>query len=177
MEAHRLLLSMIVFGAVVGMLFVGKASITGFVPTAVASQELDINVYESQRYILSSPEISQLGSFALSGYVTGPGLVNVYLSDGATRLLAFSNKKKPGSSMEHITAMATLDIETNEMLNEIETLPAGYITGSGVFRNGCEDTCIIDEHLLVQQPLYLDIIVETGTSLHISEILFSTGSE
>src|SRR3972149_5850947 len=105
MESHRLVLSVVVFTIIVVTLFLGKPSITGFVPTETYTQSLDIDVFESQRFILSSEsgELLKLSSFSMAGSVDGGGLVNVYLTDGVKKWLVYSNKRKKGSSMEQIT--------------------------------------------------------------------------
>ena len=180
MESHRLLLGVIVVGIVFGALLFGKPSITGFVPTETYSQELNIDISDSQRFVLSSDESAlKLSSLALTGIVQGEGLVNVYLSDGSNNWLVFSNKKKQSSAMEHITGLAVheLDIQPSERLDKIETLPAGYKSEPGGFQNECVDTCMLQPDLLNKQSLYLDVIIEPGTHLHISGMRFSTGSE
>jgi len=177
MESQRLLLGAVVFGIIFLALFVGKANITGFVPAESFSQKLDIDVDVSQRFVISSEAGSlKLSSLSLSGSIYGNGLVNVYLSDGVTRWLAFSNKKKKGSSLEHITGMAvsSLDISPGEKLGRIESLPDGYVTYSGAFSNECAETCVLDPGLFSRSMLYLDVVVEPGTSLHVSELRFST---
>lgn len=176
MESHRLILGVVVVGIIFAALLIGRPSITGFVPTETYSQELDIHVVESQRFILTSD--LKISSLALSGSVQGSGLVNVYLS-GTYKWLVYSNKKKERSSMEQITGMAVqeLDISPGEKLNVIETLPLGYKTDSGAFQNECIETCLFSEDLTNRAALYLDVIVEPGTNLHISGIRFSTGSE
>ncbi len=180
MESHRLVLSVIVLTVIVVTLFLGKPSVTGFVSTETYTQSIDIDVFESQRFVLSSDgQLLRLSSFSMAGSVNGNGLINVYLTDGAKKWLVFSNKKKPGSSMEQITGMAVsdLDIEPGEKLNRIETLPSGYQTASGAFQNECIETCVLDEEMLNKPELYLDVVVEPGTSLHISEIRYSAMSE
>src|SRR3990172_984096 len=107
MESHRLVLSVIVLTVIVVTLFLGKPSVTGFVSTETYTQSIDIDVFESQRFVLSSDgQLLRLSSFSMAGSVNGNGLINVYLTDGAKKWLVFSNKKKPGSSMEDITGMA-----------------------------------------------------------------------
>ncbi len=181
MESQRLLLGFIVAGIIFVTLFLGNPSITGFVPTEIYSQELDIEVYESQRFTLSSinNDALRLSSLALSGVVTGPGLVNVYLSDGSKRWLVFSNKKRQGSSMEQITGLSVreLNIQPGAKLDEIETLPAGYKAADGAFSTECLETCVLDEDMFNKPVLYLDVIIEPGTMLHISGIRFSTMGE
>jgi hypothetical protein len=176
MESHRLLLSFVVFGIIIATLIFSRPSITGFVPTETFSQELDINVAQSQRFTITSDRVGplRLSSFSLAGTVAGSGLVNVYLTDGIKKWLVFTNKKKPGSAMESITGMTVLNIEPGQKLDKIETLPPGYTAGPGAFRNECIETCILDEQMFDKPELFLDVILEPGTLLHIDEIRFST---
>jgi hypothetical protein len=179
MEKHRMVLATIVLGAVVVALFVGKPSITGFVPTETYSQELDIDIFESQRFTLSAGEMLRFSSLGVSGEVNGQGLVNIYLSDGTHHWLVYSNKKKPGSDMEIITGMAVreLNIAPGPKIDRIESLPAGYKTLPGAFKDECVETCVLDDSLFSTSSAYLDIVLEPGTTLHISNIKFSTPGE
>lgn len=181
MESHRVVLGLIVVGIVFAALLLGKPSITGFVPTETYSQELNIEVSDSQRFILtaSSHDVLKLSSLGISGNVQGPGLVNVYLSDGSRRWLLFSNKKKPGSDMEVITGLAVreLEIEPGSKIDKIETLPAGYKAAPGAFKDQCAETCVLDESAFTSEQLYLDVVIEPGTTVHISSLRFSTPGE
>ena len=181
METHRLLLSVAVFAIIFVTLFTGKPTITGFVPTEAYSQELDLYIYESQRFVLtpSSGDLLKISSLSLTGDVNGPGLVNIYLTDDTQKWLVFSNKKKERSSMDHITGLTVheLDVIPGEKLHKIESVPVGYKVESGSFYNVCLETCVLDENLLNKPALYLDVILEPGTTFHISGIRFSTMSE
>jgi len=178
MEYHRFLLAAIVFGSIIAVLIFSKPSITGFVPTSTYSQGLDIMADSSQRFILKSPTGQPLGinSLSLSGVVSGSGLVNIYLSDGQTKLLAFSNKEKIESAMQHITglAVANIIVEPGQRIDLIESVPDGYKTTSGGFQNECMETCLIDINLGSQA--FLDIIVEPGTSVKLTELRFTSRS-
>lgn len=175
MESQRLLLGVIVFGIIFFTLLFSKPNITGFVPAETFSQKLNIDVLSSQRFVLSSEDVLSLSSLSMSGAVSGSGLVNVYLADGSAKWLVFSNKKKKSSSLEHITGLAVgdLNIAPGEKLNRIESLPDGYITRDGSFSNECVETCVLDPGLFSTSSLFLDVIVEPGTSFHVSEIRFS----
>ncbi len=181
MESHRVVLGLIVVGIVFAALLLGKPSITGFVPTETYSQELNIEVSNSQRFILtaSSHDVLKLSSLGISGNVQGPGLVNIYLSNGSHRWLLFSNKKKPGSDMEIITGMAVseLDIEPSNKIDKIESLPAGYKATPGSFKDQCAETCVLDDSAFTSEELYLDVIIEPGTTVHISSLRFATPGE
>lgn len=175
MESHRLLLGVIVFGVILFTLFFSRPTITGFVPTEAFSQSLDMDVSESQRFVLSSED--KLSSLSLSGKVNGAGLINIYLSDGVVQRLVFTNKKRQGSAMDQITGMASLDISPGEKLNKIESLPAGYVAVPGSFHNECRETCVLDPTLFNSPSLYLDVVVEPGTSVYISELRFAVFSK
>ena len=178
MESHRLLLLVMVVVAIVAALFLSKPSITGFVPTETHVQSLNIDADESQRFILrpTDQKTLKLSALSLSGSVSGTGLVNIYLSDGTNKWLIFSNKRKQGSSMEQITGLAVqeLEIEPGQRLDTIESLPDGYSTEAGVFNNQCVETCILDEGMFNKPQLYLDVVIEPGTRLHVSSIRFTS---
>jgi len=173
----RVILAVTVFSILAATLFFGDSTITGYVPSETYQQELDIEVYESQRFRLSSDEALRLSSFSISGEVFGVGLVNIYLSDGNTIWLVFSNKKKTGSAMEHITGFAIggLNIKSMGKINKIETLPEGFSTLSGKFYNECSETCVLDEAFFNKKELYLDIIIEPGAIVSIDKIKFTAG--
>lgn len=181
MDSHRIVLGLIVVGIVFAALLIGKPSITGFVPTETYSQELNIEVSNSQRFILTaaSHEVLKLSSLGISGNVQGTGLVNIYLSNDNRQWLLFSNKKKPGSDMEIITGLSVreLNIEPSDQIDKIETLPAGYKTTPGAFKNQCTETCVLDESAFTSKQLYLDVIIDPGTTVHISSLQFSTPGE
>jgi hypothetical protein len=173
MESHRLILSVIVLGVIITVLVTNKPTITGFVPTTTYLQELDINVDSSQRFILNTT--TNLSSLAMSGSISGPGLVSIYLSDGNHEFLVYSNKKKHTPSIEHITGLAVSEmvIEPGEKLDRIDSLPDEYTTEPGAFNNQCLDTCMISPDQFATKTLYLDAVIDPGTHLHISQLLFS----
>jgi len=176
MESHRLILGIVVMSAILVVLFGSNPSITGFVPTDIQTQQLDIDVFDSQRFVISSDDdILTLSSLSISGSVVGSGLVNIYLSDGQAQLLVYTNMRRRGSSMAHITGLAVndLNIQPGEKLGTIESLPDNYQTRSGPFNNECYETCFLENGLFSQNELYLDVVIDPGTSLHISSIGFS----
>lgn len=169
MESHRLFLGIVIVSVLVLALSLGRPSITGFVPTDTFTQSLDIDVSESQRFNINSD--SRILSFALSGE-TMNGLVNIYLTDGVSNWLVYTNKHKQSSAMNSITGMASLDISPAEKLNKIESLPDGYTVSNGVFQNDCIETCVLN---IDDKELFLDVVLEPGASLHISGITFASG--
>lgn len=168
MDSNRLFVTFLVCGVLVTALLTTQSGITGFVSTDTVSQDVDLQIDSSQRYELKSDGF--ISSLSLSGEVIGDGLVNVYLSDGVDELLVYSNKKKISSAMQHITGLSTIDIEPRGRIDRIESLPEDYVTVSGAFESQCAQTCVLEK---TQSPLYLDFVVDPGTSVKISKIIFS----
>lgn len=168
MDATRLFVTLLVCGVLVTALLVSDSGITGFVPTDRFSQNVDLEISSSQRYSLETEGI--LSSFLISGEVVGSGLVNVYLSNGEKELLVYSNKRKISSAMQSITGLAALEIAPQGRIDRIDSLPEEYVTSGGVFESQCSQTCSISSF---SGPFYLDVVVDPGTTLRISKIVFS----
>lgn len=169
MDTTRLFVTLLVCGVLVTSLLVSDSGITGFVPTDTISQNVDLTVSSSQRYSLKS-DTDLLTSLSISGEVVGSGLVNVYLSNGDDELLVYSNKRKISSAMQSITGLAALEIEPQGRLDRIDSLPGEYVTINGAFESQCSQTCSISG---LSGPFYLDIVVDPGTTVKISKIVFS----
>jgi len=168
MDVQRIFVTFLVCGVLVTALLATDSGITGFVSTETVSQDVNLRVDSSQRYELKTDGF--VSSLSISGDVKGSGLVNVYLTDGANELLVYSNKRKLSSAMQHITGLSTMDIEPKGRIDRIDTLPGEYVTVSGAFESQCAQTCVLSE---MQSPLYLDFVVDPGTSIHISKVIFS----
>jgi len=173
MRTDRYILAVMVTALLVGTLVFTDPGITGYVPTELQSQSLDIDVFESQRFQLKALEGLSLSSLSISGTVEGPGLVKIYLTNNKERLLVYSNLRKQGSSMEQITGMYQLELVPQRTLATIESVPEGYTTEQGVVSSQCIDTCVINEDLFDGSEWFLDIVIEPGTSLHISQLHFA----
>jgi len=169
MDTTRLFVTLLVFGVLVTSLLVSDSGITGFVPTDTISQNVDLTVSSSQRYSLRSDE-GVITGLSISGEIVGSGLVNVYLSDGKNDLLVYSNKRKSSSAMRSITGLADLEIEPLGRLDKIESLEDGYSAVSGAFESQCAQTCSISG---LSGQLFLDFVVEPGTSLKVTKLIFS----
>jgi len=176
METDRFILTFAVVIAIIIVLTLGRPTITGYVPTQTYSQNLDLEISESQRFIVGTSTELKLSSLALSGWVNGEGLVKAYLSDGQQRWLVFTNSKKASTSMQHITGFTVTELvlRPDKKLDAYETVQRGYVAEAGNFNDACVETCILDEQLINQQTLYLEFIIEPGSSMHISEITFTT---
>ena len=177
MQTHPLLLSLAVVFLMITVLFTSSPNITGFVPTSMNRQELDLTLTESKRFALSSDQGTlKIGSFSASGSIKGTGLVNIYLSDGKTSFLVYTNQKKTSSALSQITGLAQseLIVSPGELLQKVDELPQGYQTESGAFTNVCIETCNMLPELYNKQTLYLDAVITQPALVHISEITFST---
>jgi len=161
--------TLLVCGVLVTSLLVTDSGITGFVPTDLISQNVNLTVSSSERYSLKS-DSNILTSLSISGEVIGPGLVNVYLSNGNDERLVYSNKRKVSSAMQSITGLASLEIEPQGRIDRIDSLPDEYFAVSGAFETQCAQTCTISG---LSGPFYLDFVVEPGTTIKISKIVFS----
>ena len=172
MESHRVVLSLLIVIALVGTMFLSNPTITGYVPTEVESQQLALTVDESQRFLLRSNNSIEFSAFSVSGEVKGSGYVAVSLVSNKNKRLVFSNKRKQGSSMEQITGLSALEISEDGKLGRIETVPSGYETWSGAFQTQCVETCVLEPSEFDRKEAYLEISIEPGTVLTISELQF-----
>ena len=174
MQKERVVLSILVM-AIFAVVLLQEPSTTGFVPTKSFTQGLNIEVSQSQRFRLSSGEPLQFTSLLVSGEIKGRGLASVYLVAGGHRWLVYSNKQKQGRGVSPITGFATseLIVEPKEIIEVEEKLPPGYSGFEGQFSNECAQTCILDSNLLKGTEAWLEMIVEEGTTLKISDIIFT----
>lgn len=174
MQKERVVLSVLVI-AIFTIVLLQEPSTTGFVSTKSYTQGLNIEVSESQRFRLSSETPLKFTSLMVSGEVKGKGLANVHLVAGDNRWLVYSNKQKQGREVSKITGFATseLVIEPKEMLDVQEKIPPGYSALEGKFSNVCAQTCILDSNMLKDSEAWLEVIVESGTTVRISDIIFT----
>lgn len=172
MESHRLVLSLLIAVALIGTMLFSNPTITGYVPTEVESQHLALMIDESERFVLRSNASIEFSSFSISGEVIGQGYVTVNLVSGQNKWLVFANKRKRGASMEQITGFSALEVSEGKRLDRIETLPDGYQAWSGAFQTQCVETCVLNPVDFSGTQAHLEISVEPGTVLKISELQF-----
>ncbi len=176
MESDRLVLSLAVLMTIITIIALGNPTITGYVPTKTFRQNLDLDISESQRFTLRATNGTlKLSSFSIGGRTEGMGPVNIYLTDGETRLLIYTNLRKSQSPMKHITGLAVSDLvlEPGATLDVRENVPEEYLAEEGNFENACMQTCLLDQRLQNKAELYLDAHV-TGANVHLSEISYTT---
>lgn len=179
MNKERVVLAIIVAGILIfAIAALQRPSITGFVPTTVYSQNIELSVGESGFFWLKSADGNplRLTSLSISGSVEGDGVASVYLyTPQDSRLLVYSNLKKIGSAMAPITGMASREllIVSDEPSNAIESVPSGYEAVAGPFDSACMETCILPLGVFNQTQYKLEIVVTPGTVLKLTEIRFT----
>lgn len=154
------------------MVSVYRPSMTGYVPSNVLTQQLDLVVDSSQSYRLTTSD--RFISFALSGSVAGNGAVYVWLDNKAgaadSKILLWTNVRpaSPLTGAKYITGLA-IDIGPGQ---EIPNLgPQNAETWSGIFVNECMDTCLISP---AWQTGSYDLVfqLEEGTTLNVDGISY-----
>jgi hypothetical protein len=179
MEKERLLLAVVVVAILIGAIVVLKEpSITGFVPSTVYSQDITLQVDESQIFWLKSVDGQplKLTSLLISGLVEGEGLASIYLyTPNDSRLLVYSNLKKKTSAMAPITGMATKEllVVPGERTQSIEVVPPDHDVVSGPFEAVCLETCILSPDVFDKSRYKMEIIVTPGTVINIKELRFT----
>jgi len=167
-----------------------RPSVTGFVASDTKAQILNIVLSDSQAFDLKSTsgEPIYISSFSMSGDITGEGDAAVYLVNGATRSLVYSNvgqKRKPSlitGAATGIAAAHAVEIEQNNQSIIVEegkklTWPGnlGENSASGSFTAVCMDSCYLDASNFTANNFELQVFVEPGTTFKLQEILYTIG--
>ena len=205
-ETKDKLKKMQIFAAVslvlISTLFLFKTpGITGHFTADFKSQVLNMQIEQSQLYLLSSnnPEPIYVSSFRLSGDVTGDGSVEVYIENNGQKLLVYKNIREKEQGLPTVTGMAvayaaepgtsegdsSLEEETLLLLSPKGTIEwkeelslsatEEYVTGP--FNNKCMDTCFIEMPLSSGDTYNLIFMVQPGTKLNINKITYTLKSE
>lgn len=184
-----------IFGALMVALVIGISltstnliNITGFTPVEIFTQDLDLQVPNSQVYKLEGSGGSfSVTSFRLSGEVIGTGGVEVLLDDGNNHVVVFKNvvNLKQGSSP--LTGFsAAEDTEANSPGNFLKLAPAGAYEEEwqfgisanqgkveGPFSNSCEESCFVSIDMSAGNEYTLIFRVEEDTKLHVESITYN----
>ena len=164
-------------------------SITGFVSSEVNKQRLDLHVQQSQVFTLQSDEPFVLTQFSISGKVAGNGTAYVYLETAGTRALIYSNVQKMNAEfLSHITGLAISDlsgyispgrkknltIEQGPTLSQFIPLGEDETLEFKPFTDVCKQSCILPQHLFNSNTYNLIVLLEPGTTLHITGITYTS---
>ena len=177
-------------------LFFKNPGITGHFSADFKSQILDIMIEQSQSYLITanSPEPIYVSSFRISGDVIGDGNVEIFIEDNGQRFLIYRNIRKKENGLSAITGMATaLGKETDHIEESEEKLlllePLSAVKweevslsekeefSTGPFSNKCVDTCFIEMLLSSEQSYKLIFMIEPGTKLKLSKIIYTLKDE
>ncbi len=177
----------------VGLLF-KNPGITGHFSADFQSQILDIDIEQSQSYLLATntPEEIYISSFRISGEIQGEGSVEIFIEDQGQQFLIYKNVREKERGMSTITGMAVAPpteemqepVESTGTLLILEKLGAinwdgglslsgkeEFVTGS--FNNKCKDTCFIEMSLSSEETYKLVFMVEPGTKVKLDKIIYT----
>ncbi|MBW2966582.1 hypothetical protein KY342_05750 [Candidatus Woesearchaeota archaeon] len=170
--------------------------ITGYFSADFRSQTLDITIDKSQSYLLFSNllETVYVSSLRISGEIIGDGAVQIFIEDNGQRFLIFNNVRKKEQGLPSVTGMAVASRKIQEdaeenlealfLLEPLDTLVWEEVSFSekeefltGPFNNKCVDTCFIEMSLSSQESYKLIFMVQPGTKLKISKIIYTLKDE
>ncbi len=172
----------------VPLLFFGT-SMTGFVASDTKAQILNMEFTESQALDLksASSEPIYISSFSLSGETKGEGDVAIYLANGNSRSLVYTNvgqKEKPSlitGTATGIPAAHAVEVEQNAslLIDEGKKLDwpgnLGENSASGSVTAVCMDSCYLSSGEFTSANFELQVFVEPGTTFKLQEVLYTIG--
>lgn len=189
----------IVFGlfAVVIGASLFNPNITGYVPANIFTQNLNIDINESQDFLLTSDSKSPfiVTSLRISGNISGNGVVKVYLDAGKGQTaLIYENiqKKRENKGFTPVTGrpieshddqaesekdeknitLVIKPLKNPLKKEELDYSANGSKTIKGDFVNKCLETCAIYMQLSKDTVYRLAVLVEEGTTLRIDSIVY-----
>lgn len=199
---HKIEVAVLLIIVMVGFLsFFRNPTITGNVSVETKNQALDIEIANSQNYILTTNTeyAYKLTSLRLSGEVIGDGVAEVYIDNGQKqKILVYSNKmgESPGLGVEAITGKKTgrqritaLAVdegreEINLILDYVKNLPTPQFEiaeneelKEGPFQYKCGETCFMDMYMQKDVSYNLLFYVDEGTILRLDEVTYTVEVE
>ena len=166
-------------------------SITGFFSTETQRQQVNLEITESASYLLQNTAGNPLSllQFSISGSVQGGGAAQVYLKDGSTQVLVYSNIHKKKQGLKGITGNFIdapmpngeqgefLEILEKGSLQKTPIVPEGYEPAEESFKDSCSESCALPVEFYNDNGYTLDVLVVPGTSIKIDEIVFIAATE
>lgn len=159
-------------------LFFSKEGITGQLSKDIERAQIGIIIDQSARYVLNWPENKRvpLHMLSISGEVLGKGLVEVYLDNGfGAHHLVYSNEE--GKNTQHGETAFSGENTAEISITKYQTIAAPAkshrLPQAGVFRNVCEDTCVLNPEVFAQERYELVVFVEEGTRVRIDELRYT----
>lgn len=184
-----------IFAVIISISFLNP-NITGYVSANVFTQNLDININESQDFLLTSDSKNPfiVTSLRVSGNISGDGIVRIYLDTGKGQTaLIYENTeaKRENNGFVSITGRQIESYEQTEAgemeegenisllirplknpLKKEEIGPNNATTVSGVFANKCIETCSMYMYLSKETTYRLVVLMEEGTKVRIENIVY-----
>ena len=172
--------------------FMPGENITGHVSVEAGYQALNLEIAESQAYVVTSDYDNpiKLTSMRLSGEVIGDGKVEVILDNGiGQRLLVYTNavdkiETDQITGMSRVTGLAIKEAEQvkeKALLNLVfagnldaidATVPEGGQLRTGKFANECKETCLMEMDLSKDINYKLEFLVSNGTQLKLDNMMY-----
>ncbi len=166
-----------------------RPSITGFVASDTKAQILNMEFTGSQALDLKSAsgEPIYISSFSISGETKGEGDVAIYLTNGNSRSLVYTNvgqKEKPSlitGTATGISAAHAVEVEQNAslLIDEGKKLDwpgnLGENSASGSVTAVCMDSCYLSSGEFTSANFELQVFVEPGTTFKLQEVLYTIG--
>lgn len=173
-----------------------NTDITSYVSADFRSQEFNLIMDKSQEFLLktNSAEPMLISSFRLSGSIAGHGSIEIYIEDNGKRFLVFKNIREKEKGLPSITGLAVASAAENQTpeevpksqeksliispLNAIEwkneiSLSKDEEFMAGNFNSKCIDTCFIEMPVSSEKTYKLIFLVQPGTKLQLSRIIYT----
>ena len=157
--------------------------VTGFVSSDPIIQNIDLNIIQSQKFILTTINLFNLTSFRLSGSVNGQGPVQIFLEDElGERLLVYTNMQEKKENRNLITGLF-IDEKTNDEISFILT-PSEKLSPltlesddlmfkEGEFDNKCFETCFMNLYFSEKSSYKLVFLLGEGVQVHIERSVYT----
>jgi hypothetical protein len=192
----ELLSAMVVLVILVGVISIqmvdfsnnGEApKFSSFVSASSISQNLDLELYQSQAFVLSSDEVFGFTSFRLSGFIEGQGPAQIYLeNDRGEMLLVYTNIKEKTGAGDLVTGFASDDGQANQDVSSSFTfvqdgvlpelnleIPEDYELIEGSFYDECSETCFIDSVFYQDTNYRLVFYIGENVGLRANKLVYT----
>ena len=173
-STHRIEVAVVVVGIILFAMFLSEGTITGLVSSQVFYKLIDLEIHNSQSFVIESSDDSLLffSSFSVSGEVIGSGAVKIVLDNGlGERRVIFSNTVNNSMhlvSRDDIGYSAPIVVVPEYVLSEYPS--ENSVANSGVFEE-CFEACKMFP-VLQGKEFKLNVYIEPGTSVILKKIWY-----
>lgn len=172
--------------------FFPNPGITGHVSVEAGYQPLNMQITQSQKYLVTTDyeDPLMITSLRLSGEVIGDGKAEVIIDNGiGQRLTIYTNEEDrqdggliTGMGKNQITGLAVGEKPKEKaLLNLVDMGTMDFIAAEpregktltkGKFANMCADTCLVEMELSKESNYVLEIRVSEGTILKLDNMIY-----